>query len=138
MIQGNSQYGVRGVRSPWGFFGGGVKKLRTVRTPDCGWEPAEDTAEWVHRVRDGLWVQEQPSVRAAADAPAGWETIMRAGMAREIRNLQRAMRANQLTLWDAFEPEELMEVQPCVLDDLDGLGGRDGGLELAYDAEVEG
>jgi len=67
-----------------------------------------------------------------------WETIMRAGMAREIRNLQRAMRANQLTLWDAFEPEELIEAQPCVLDDLDGLGGRDGGLELAYDAEVEG
>jgi len=65
-----------------------------------------------------------------------WEVIMRAGMAREIRNLQRAMRANQLTLWDAFTPEELLQAQPCVFDDVDGLGGREGGPELVYDAEV--
>jgi len=60
---------------------------------------------------------------------------MRAGMAQEIRNLQRAMRAGQMTLFDAFETEELIEAQPCVFDDLDGLPLAS--ADLVYDPEVE-
>ena len=59
---------------------------------------------------------------------------MKGGMAQQIRNLQRALRI-QDSLFDLFSTEELIDIQPCVLDDLDGLGGRpEAGLE--HDPEV--
>lgn len=71
--------------------------------------------------------------------PAAWRVIMKRGMAEQIRNLQRAMRKNgQRTLFDMFTTEELIDVQPCVFDDLDGIGGQpapgDGDI---YDPEVD-
>jgi len=66
-----------------------------------------------------------------------WRAVMRAGMAEQIRRLQRAQRNNgQLALFDAFETEELIEVQPCAFDDLDGTGGRAAPGDLVYDPEV--
>jgi len=68
--------------------------------------------------------------------PKQWRAVMKAGMAQQIRNLQRAFRT-QDTLFDLFPTDELLDAQPCVFDDLDGLGGRpepDAGLE--YDPEV--
>ena len=68
--------------------------------------------------------------------PKAWRTAMRAGLAEQIRNLQRALRsAPQMTLFDAFSTEELIEAQPCVFDDLDGRGGIPV-QGLAYDPEV--
>lgn len=58
-------------------------------------------------------------------------------MAQEIRNLQQAMHAGQLTLFDAFDTQELIDAQPCVFDDLDGLGGFEPDAGLNYDPEVE-
>lgn len=69
--------------------------------------------------------------------PRAWYTVMKAGMADEIRNLQRALRTgSQLTLYDIFSADELMEMQPCVFDDLDGRGGLAQPDSLVYDPEV--
>lgn len=68
---------------------------------------------------------------------AAWRAIMRYGMAREIRGLQRAMKAGQLTLFDSFSDEDLIDAQPCVFDDLDGTGGRQSFDGLIYDLEAE-
>ena len=61
---------------------------------------------------------------------------MKAGMAQQIRNLQRALRGVQDTLFDLFPTDELLDAQPCVFDDLDGLGGRPEPTGLEYDPEV--
>lgn len=66
-----------------------------------------------------------------------WNVIMKAGMGQEIRNLQRAMKAGQMNIFDTTETSELIEVQPCVFDDLDGLGGNSAPDGLIYDPEVE-
>jgi len=67
-----------------------------------------------------------------------WDTIMKAGMAHQIRNLQRALNRhhNQLALFDLFPTDELISAQPCVFDDLDGLGGRPAPNDLAHDPEL--
>lgn len=68
--------------------------------------------------------------------PRAWRAIMKAGLADEIRKLQRALRsAPQLALFDLFSTEELIEAQPCVFDDLDGLGGHPVYGGLSYDPE---
>lgn len=69
--------------------------------------------------------------------PRAWRTIMRAGMGSEIRNLQRAMRSGLLTIFDAVDTDELIDIQPCVFDDIDGMGGRVAPNGLVYDSEVE-
>jgi hypothetical protein len=62
---------------------------------------------------------------------------MRAGMAKEIQNLQRSFRSTaQLTLNDLFSADELIQMQPCVFDDLDGRGGREAPQGLVYDPEM--
>jgi 3'-phosphoadenosine 5'-phosphosulfate sulfotransferase (PAPS reductase)/FAD synthetase len=65
-----------------------------------------------------------------------WETIMRGGMAQQIRNLQWAMRQGQYTLFDTVETAELIDMQPCAFDDLDGMGGMAALKELVYDPEL--
>jgi len=67
--------------------------------------------------------------------PKQWRAVMKAGMAQQIRNLQRALRT-QDTLFDLFPTGELLDAQPCVFDDLDGLGGRPEPDSLEYDPEV--
>jgi 3'-phosphoadenosine 5'-phosphosulfate sulfotransferase (PAPS reductase)/FAD synthetase len=66
-----------------------------------------------------------------------WRAIMRAGMAEQIRALQRALHAGQMNIFEAFETDELIDAQPCVFDDVDGTGGREGPDGLVYDPEVE-
>lgn len=69
--------------------------------------------------------------------PRAWRALMRGGMGVEIQNLQRVLRGDgQLTLMDLFSVDELVEMQPCVFDDLDGRGGlvRPAG-GLVYDSE---
>lgn len=66
-----------------------------------------------------------------------WQTIMRAGMGEEIRNLQRALRSGLLTIFDSVETNELIDIQPCVFDDKDGLGGTNAPDGLIYDPETE-
>jgi 3'-phosphoadenosine 5'-phosphosulfate sulfotransferase (PAPS reductase)/FAD synthetase len=71
--------------------------------------------------------------------PRMWTTLMRAGMADQIRNLQHALRpAGQLTLTDIFDTTELIAMQPCVFDDLDGRGGTAPPPGLVYDPELPG
>jgi 3'-phosphoadenosine 5'-phosphosulfate sulfotransferase (PAPS reductase)/FAD synthetase len=65
-----------------------------------------------------------------------WEVIMHAGMGEQIRRLQRAKRSGQLSMFDAVDVDELIDIQPCVFDDIDGLGGSDYPDELVYDPEV--
>ena len=67
-----------------------------------------------------------------------WLTLMRAGMAEQIRALQQAMRTGGqwLTLFDTLTTDQLITVQPCALDDLDGLGGKDT-QGLVYDDQVD-
>jgi hypothetical protein len=66
-----------------------------------------------------------------------WSTFMRAGMGEEIRQLQRAMRAGQLSMFDTVDTNDLIEMQPCAFDDMDGLGGMSGPEGLVYDPELE-
>ena len=66
-----------------------------------------------------------------------WRAIMRAGMGEQIRNLQKAMKAGQMNIFDTTETEELIDIQPCVFDDMDGLGGLGKITELVYDPELE-
>lgn len=69
--------------------------------------------------------------------PRIWRTLMKKGLGAEIRQLQRAMRAGgQLTMMDLFSVDELVEMQPCVFDDLDGRGGITQPDGLVYDAEI--
>lgn len=69
--------------------------------------------------------------------PRAWKVIMKAGMGRQIRNLQRALRSGQLTIFDSIETDELIDVQPCVFDDTDGLGGNDYSDDMVFDPDVE-
>jgi 3'-phosphoadenosine 5'-phosphosulfate sulfotransferase (PAPS reductase)/FAD synthetase len=76
------------------------------------------------------------SVLRQTHRPA-WRAIMRAGMGQQIRNLQKAMKAGQMTIFDTTEVDELIDIQPCVFDDMDGLGGMNASEELVYDPETD-
>jgi hypothetical protein len=41
-----------------------------------------------------------------------------------------------LSMFDAVDTDELIDIQPCVFDDMDGLGGSDYPDGLIYDPEV--
>ena len=66
-----------------------------------------------------------------------WQTFMRAGMGEEIRQLQRAMRFGQLSMFDTTDTNDLIDMQPCVFDDMDGLGGMEQLSDLVYDPDVD-
>jgi 3'-phosphoadenosine 5'-phosphosulfate sulfotransferase (PAPS reductase)/FAD synthetase len=68
--------------------------------------------------------------------PKAWHSFMKQGMGEEIRKLQLALRSGQMGLFDLFSAEELMEIQPCIFDDLDGVGFRSRVDGLAWDPEV--
>jgi 3'-phosphoadenosine 5'-phosphosulfate sulfotransferase (PAPS reductase)/FAD synthetase len=71
--------------------------------------------------------------------PKAWYTFMSRGMAAEIQKLQRVKRSGQMSLFDVYDPEELLEIKPCYFDSLqhvvmcDGTGDAE---ELEYDPEV--
>jgi len=69
--------------------------------------------------------------------PRAWKVFMRSGLGQEIRNLQHVLRTNQMDIFDVFPTNELIEAQPCIFDDLDGLGGKpELSDELTYDSEL--
>lgn len=52
--------------------------------------------------------------------PKAWSSVMRAGMAEEIRKLQVVRRrTSQRSLFDLFSSNELLEMQPCAFDGFD-------------------
>lgn len=53
--------------------------------------------------------------------PMHWEVFMRRGMAAEIQKLQIAMRNGQLSLFDVYDAEDLLEIRPCIFDRIDKL-----------------
>lgn len=53
--------------------------------------------------------------------PRAWRVFMQRGMAAEIQKLQNARRNGQLSLFDVYSAEELLDVRPCAFDSLDGL-----------------
>lgn len=50
--------------------------------------------------------------------PKAWQAFMRQGLGAEIRKLQQAKRKGQLSIFDAFDISELIEMQPCFFDDI--------------------
>lgn len=50
--------------------------------------------------------------------PKAWFTFMNGGMAAELQKLQRLLRGNQLSIYDNFDPEDIMEMKPCYFDSL--------------------
>lgn len=72
--------------------------------------------------------------------PKAWYSIMSQGMGEEIRKLQLALRKGQMGLFDLFSARELMDIQPCVFDDLDGVGfnqSQSFGNGLVWDPETD-
>ncbi len=71
--------------------------------------------------------------------PKAWSVFMRKGMASEIQKLQQVQRKGQLSLFDVFDAEELMERRPCIFDSITDLVLEDDtlrGSELEFDPEV--
>lgn len=66
-----------------------------------------------------------------------WKAIMRAGMGQQIRNLQKAMKAGQMTIFDTIDIDDLIDMQPCVFDDIDGMGGKTKPNDMIYDPETD-
>jgi 3'-phosphoadenosine 5'-phosphosulfate sulfotransferase (PAPS reductase)/FAD synthetase len=58
--------------------------------------------------------------------PNLWEMFMRKGMAAEIQKLQIAKRNGQLSLFDVYDAETLLEIRPCIFDRVDRLVWDDG------------
>jgi len=72
--------------------------------------------------------------------PKAWWMFMHGGMAEEIKKLQRVFRKGQLSLYDNFDPEDIMELKPCYFDSLKRVvycddTGTDPEM-LEYDPEV--
>ena len=70
--------------------------------------------------------------------PKQWMAFMRLGMAAEIQKLQVAKRNGQISLFDVFEVEDLLEIRPCIFDRIDKLVLEDNTLAdetLDFDPE---
>jgi len=53
--------------------------------------------------------------------PTQWMTFMSKGMAEEIRNIQIARRKGQVSIVDVYDAKDLLEIRPCVFDQIDHL-----------------
>lgn len=53
--------------------------------------------------------------------PKQWNVFMRRGMAAEIQKLQLAIRNRQLSLFDVYDAEDLLDIRPCIFDRIDRL-----------------
>jgi hypothetical protein len=71
--------------------------------------------------------------------PRIWETLMRKGMATEIQRLQQARRGGQLSFFDVFSADELLDRRPCIFDRIDTIVLDDDtdATMPAYDPEAE-
>jgi len=67
--------------------------------------------------------------------PRYWETYMRRGMAAEIQKIQIAKRGGQMSMFDMYDTEYLIERSPCVFDSVEDLVMYDVTME-EYDPEV--
>lgn len=65
--------------------------------------------------------------------PKQWETFMRRGMAAEIQKIQIAMRNGQMSLFDVYTAEDLLEIRPCIFDRINQLVYED----ETWDEEVQ-
>jgi len=72
--------------------------------------------------------------------PRSWFTFMSLGMAAQIQTLQRINRNGQMSIFDTFEPEELLEAKPCYFDSITHMVMCDdtgSGEQVEFDPEVE-
>ena len=67
-----------------------------------------------------------------------WEAIMRKGMANEMQNIQIALRNGQMSMFDVYCADDLMDVRPCIFDRVDKFVLEDETLDeqLVFDPEV--
>lgn len=68
--------------------------------------------------------------------PRHWETFMSRGMAAEIQKLQLAKRNGQLSLFDVYSAQDLLEIRPCIFDRVDRLVTFDNTWEEKRDPEI--
>ena len=68
--------------------------------------------------------------------PKAWSVFMRRGMAAEIQKLQQVRRNGQLSLFDVFDAEDLLERRPCVFDSINDLVLQDDTATDEFDPEV--
>jgi len=69
-----------------------------------------------------------------------WSVFMRRGMAAEIQKLQRVQRNGQLSLFDVFDAEDLLERRPCIFDSINELVLEDDTMiadDLDFDPEMD-
>jgi 3'-phosphoadenosine 5'-phosphosulfate sulfotransferase (PAPS reductase)/FAD synthetase len=66
-----------------------------------------------------------------------WSVFMRRGMAAEIQKLQRVQRNGQLSLFDVFDAEDLLERRPCIFDSISQLVLEDDTMDDSLDFDPE-
>lgn len=71
--------------------------------------------------------------------PKQWEVFMKRGMAAEIQKIQLAIRDRQISLFDVYEANELLELRPCIFDRVDRMVLEDDTWdgEQVYDPEMD-
>lgn len=71
--------------------------------------------------------------------PKQWEVFMRRGMAAEIQKMQLAKRNGQVSLFDVYGVEDLLDIRPCIFDRVDRLVLEDDTLDeqLVFDPDAE-
>ena len=71
--------------------------------------------------------------------PQQWEAIMRKGMADEIQNTQIVLRNGQMSMFDVYDANELMDVRPCIFDRVDKLVLTDDTIDddLVFDPDAD-
>jgi 3'-phosphoadenosine 5'-phosphosulfate sulfotransferase (PAPS reductase)/FAD synthetase len=73
--------------------------------------------------------------------PRHWRAFMERGLAAEMQKLQQAMRNGQLSLFDVYDAEELLDRRPCIFDRVDRLVLEDDTADADeipdFDPEVE-
>lgn len=69
--------------------------------------------------------------------PTLWEMFMRKGMAHQIQILQIARRNGQMSLFDVYDANQLLEIRPCIFDRVDKLVLEDDTADDAFDPELD-
>ncbi len=93
---------------------------------DMGWKSASGE---VHKIkRNGclacgtdLMYQNNHMSMLRRTHPKQWNVYMRMGMAAEIQKIQVARRGGQLSMFDMYDTDYLIERSPCVFDSIDDL-----------------
>ena len=64
---------------------------------------------------------------------------MRKGMADEIQNTQIVLRNGQMSMFDVYDANELMDVRPCIFDRVDKLVLTDDTIDddLVFDPDAD-